>query len=250
MRIMITGGFGAVGRLTAPKLAAAGHEVILTSRTERQAPNGMSSLQLDLGGPLPEGLLDSSDVVIHAATNPAKARRVDIEGTDRLVQAALSSDTHLIYLSIVGIDEHPFPYYRAKLAAEKTIERSSVDYSILRATQFHEFLDRIFRTGPVITAFRGIDFQVIDGGVVADVLVEVCESGPSKRLPDLGGPVAESMTEMAASWKAASGSRKPILRVPALGKSAQAFKDRFHHTPNRAEGTRTWSEWLTANYPR
>ncbi len=215
---MVTGGRGLVGRLVTPLPLAARHEVTVTSRRRRPAPAGTSLRMLDLGGDrLPGGALAGIDVVVHAAINPVRARAVDVRGIGLLLAEARSADVaHLIYLSIVGVDEHPFPYYRAEAAAEATVETGGTPHSILRATPFHEFLDRIFRTGPFITVFPGFEFQVIDGEVVADRVVELVADGPQGRVSDLSGPRAEPMEGMARSWKVATGSPKSIVRVPGL----------------------------------
>lgn len=250
MNVMVTGGRGTLGRLLVPRLVAAGHEVIVTSRSDRPAPAGTSLRRLDLTEEhVDPAAFDGVDTLVHAASNPARTKSVDVKGTDQLLDAAAAAEvTHLVYLSIVGIDDHPFPYYKAKLAAERLIEQHSTPHTLLRATQFHEFLDRIFSTGPLITVFPGLEFQVIDGGVVADRLVELVAAGPSGRADDIGGPQSESMRDMATSWKRATGSRKPIVRIPVFGKTARAFRERRHHTANRLAGTPTWDEWLATTY--
>ena len=184
---------------------------------------------------------------MHAATNPAHSKTVDVDGTKRLLTAAaLAGVEHVVYLSIVGIDDHPFRYYRAKLQAERYIEQSGLGHSILRATQFHEFLERIFTTGPVTVRFPGLEFQLIDGAAVAEHVARVAVGPAAGRLPDIGGPQAETMQHMAESWKRVSGSRKPIVPVPVAGKIATAFRERRHFTPNRLEGSRTWDDRLRA----
>lgn len=248
MRVLVTGGRGVVGRLLVPRLLASGHDVEVSSRRSGTGPGGVPTRVLDLTAPIPDGTLDGFDVVVHAATNPARTKTVDVEGTSAIVQAAGRAGVgHLIYLSIVGIDGHPFPYYRAKVAAEHHVV-GHTGHTILRTTQFHEFLDRIFSTGPVVAAFRGVEFQVIDGGVVADRLVELVAVGPGGRVADMGGPQSERMTTMAASWKEASASRKPVIRLPVFGRAARAFKAKQHHTPNATPGSPTWDEWLTRRY--
>ncbi len=250
MNVLVTGGRGTLGRLLVPRLVAAGHDVIVTSRSDREPPPGTTLRRLDLTEEaIPPATLDGVDTIVHAASNPARTKSVDIEGTQRLLTAAHDAGVgHVVYLSIVGVDGHPFPYYKAKVAAERLIAEGDVPHTIFRATQFHEFLDRIFKTGPIIAAFRGIEFQVIDGGVVADRLVELIAAGPAGRADDLGGPQGEDMRSMAERWKTATGTRQPLVPLPALGKAARAFKEKRHFTPNRAQGTPTWDDWLVATY--
>lgn len=241
MTTLVTGGTGTLGRLLVPRLETSGQPVIITSRKDRPG-----SRQLDLAkGTGLDAAVSGIDTIVHAATDPARSRKVDVEGTRALLEAAKAAGVgHVLYLSIVGIDDHPFPYYRSKKLAEEVVAASGVPWTILRTTQFHEFLDRIFNTGPVITVFRGIEFQVIDGGVVADRLAELVSLGPSGRADDMGGPRAEPMRDMATSWKKATSCREPIVTIPVVGKSAAAFKARKHHTPNARRDTPTWQQWL------
>ncbi len=251
MNVLITGGRGTLGRLLTPRLAAAGHAVIVTSRSEGDVPDGVELRVIDLGaGAPPVETLEGADAVIHAASSAVRPWKVDVGGTAALIEAAKRTGLeHLVYISIVGIDEHPFGYYRAKLAAEQLIEGGGIPHTILRATQFHEFLDRILGSaGPIIPVFNGFEWQVIDGGVVADRLVELLGSDPQGRVGDIGGPRSESMHAMAHSWKELTGSGKPIMPVPLFGKSARAFRDRVHHTPNALVDTPTWDEWLEVRY--
>ena len=240
MTVLITGGRGVLGTLLKPRLENAGASVVVGSRTA-----GPSRVAFDISKPIDPRQLDGVTTVVHAASNPARTKAVDIDGTDRLLRACEAAGVeHVVYLSIVGIDNHPFPYYRAKLAAEQLIEAAEVPHSILRATQFHEFLARIFSTGPVAIRFVGLEFQVIDGGVVADRLASIVSTGPAGRAPDIGGPRSESMERLAVTWKNASGSRKPIVPIPVFGRAARAFKERRHFTDNKLTDSPTWDEWL------
>ena len=102
------------------------------------------------------------DVVIHAASDPRGDPAADEEGTRRLAAAARAAGVgHVVYVSIVGIDRIPFPYYARKLAAERALAASGQPYSILRATQFHSFVD--FLLGKA--AQRGADRHAAAGGL-------------------------------------------------------------------------------------
>jgi len=240
MSVLITGGRGTLGTLLAPRLEAAGRRVTIGSRN-----SGPNCVVLDVSKPIQPEQLAGFSTVVHAASDPARVDSVDIGGTERLLRACEAAGTdHFVYLSIVGIDDHPFPYYRAKAAAEKHIEASDVPHTIIRATQFHQFLAKIFWTSPVVVRVVGLDFQVIDGGTVADTVAEIVADGPSGRVPDIGGPRRESMKHMARSWKRASGSRRPIVPIPVIGKTAAAFKAHRHFTDNALSDSPTWDSWL------
>ena len=189
-------------------------------------------------------------VVVHAASDPRRHAVVDVEGTRRLVQAARAAGTaHLVYVSIVGIDRIPFPYYRSKLAAEQIVAASGVPHSTLRATQFHSFIDtmtagaaRVPLVLPLPTTFR---FQSVDTGEAAERLVRAVQQGPGGRLPDFGGPELLTWGEMAAAWKAARGIRRPTVHLPLPGALAAAFRagrTTLRHGGER--GTIRWEDWL------
>jgi uncharacterized protein YbjT (DUF2867 family) len=253
MNVLVTGGHGTLGRLLTPRLQAAGHYVVVASRKERTTPEGTKSIVLDLSsGTLAEDTFDGIDAVVHTASNAGRSKTVDVTGTQLLIGVAERAGLdHFVYISIVGIDDHPFAYYRSKLEAERLITDGATPSTILRATQFHQFLDRIFGSfGPIIPVFNGFEWQVIDGGAVADRLVELIDAGPQGRVEDLGGPRSEPMHDMAHSWKEAAGSGKPIMPVPVFGKSAKAFRANIHHTPSRLVGTPTWDDYLATTYPR
>src|SRR3990172_6438701 len=146
--ILVTGGSGGLGSELVPRLAAAGHTVRVLSRRPRPPSTNTEWAQGDLA--TGEGLAEAVsgvDAVIHAATSPfRRTRQTDVEGTRRLLDAAgAAGEPHFFYISIVGIDRIPLPYYKAKLAAEKLVEESAIPYTILRATQFHSLIDRFLR---------------------------------------------------------------------------------------------------------
>ena len=137
----------------------AGHEPIVVSRSAGTRDDGVPVRQADVGqGTGLTGAFDTADAIVHAATNPATARRTEVDGSQHVIEAA--DGRHVLYLSIVGVDDHRFPYYRAKFAGEQVIARTA-NHTILRATQFHYLLDwwlglRVFPTT------RNLRFQLID----------------------------------------------------------------------------------------
>jgi uncharacterized protein YbjT (DUF2867 family) len=93
-----------------------------------------------------EGLdlaVSGADAIVHRALSPFhKARQVDVEGTERLLEAAARAGvSHVVYISNLGIDLVPsYPYYRTKLDTERVIEGSPVPYTILWANQFYDLV--------------------------------------------------------------------------------------------------------------
>jgi uncharacterized protein YbjT (DUF2867 family) len=253
MKILLTGGTGGLGREVVRAAEAAGHTVRIASRRAQphDTPPAREWARMDMeSGDGVREALEGVDAVIHAASDPRRHAVVDVEGTRRLADAARAAGTaHLVYVSIVGIDEVPFAYYRSKLAAEQIVAASGVPHSILRATQFHSFIDtmtagaaRVPLILPLPTTFR---FQSVDTGEAAERLVRAAQEGPGGRLPDFGGPEVLTWGEMAAAWKAARGIRRPTVHLPLPGAHAAAFRAGKTTLRNGGErGTIRWEDWL------
>ena len=254
---LIAGGTGDLGSKLASRLAAAGHDVRIMSRRPAPLDAQYEWAQADLRAG--EGLTQAVkgvDLIMHCATSPFRdTKNADVEGTRRLIEAARASggSPHLFYISIVGIDRVPLPYYKQKLAAEKVIEESGVPWSVLRAVQFHTLIDRVLdgalrlRVAPLPKSFK---FQPIDSGEVADRMVDCAAKGPSGRLPDLGGPEVRTLGDLASAWLNVRRRRALILPLPLFGKIASGFRNAYNCTPDHAEGKITWEQWLERKYSK
>jgi uncharacterized protein YbjT (DUF2867 family) len=255
-RVLVTGGTGNLGRELTPRLLAAGYTVRVMSRRSPRPGEAVrvewATASLESGAGL-DNAVKGTDVVIHAASSPVK-REVDVTGTARLLeQARVAGIEQFVYISIVGIDQIGFSYYRNKLAAERLIEASDVPWTILRATQFHDFIDRILGTlarWPLAFIPTNWQFQSIDTGEVADQLVAAIQTGNGGRLPDIGGPEVLRFGEMARAWLAAQDKRRPVIHLPLPGKLSAGFRQGLNTTPPNRVGKLTWSEWLQARYAR
>ena len=152
MQVLVTGGTGRLGRLVVERMQTAGHEVRQMSRrgTGPGGVRGDLATGFDLGT-----ALSSAEVVVHAASDArGDFWQADVAGTRRLVQAVDRDRLrHLVYVSIVGVDRIPFGYYHAKFAAEQVLLASGLPVTLLRITQFHDFVDELLGTakkGPVL----------------------------------------------------------------------------------------------------
>jgi uncharacterized protein YbjT (DUF2867 family) len=184
------------------------------------------------------------DVVIHAATSPRMSRAVEVEGTVNVVAAAEAVGAHVIYVSIVGVDTMKFGYYRSKYDAEKVVESTSTRWTIQRATQFHDLLDR-FLGWRVFPVTAHLSFQPVDTGDVSERLADLVDAGPSGRAPDFGGPTVSSLRTLASARRRIAGSSTLLLPVPAWGILGEYDEGR-HLSPDHADGTVTWEQWLEA----
>jgi len=189
------------------------------------------------------------DAIIHAASDPRRADAVDVEGTRRLLAAASSQRVaHLLFISIVGIDRIPHPFYRRKLAAEQVVAAGGVPWSILRLTQFHSFvaalIARSARAPLFIPLPKRFRFQNVDLSDAAARTLRAIADGPGGRLPDYGGPDVLTLGEAAETWRRVRGVRKAIVNVPMFGKRAAAFRAGLNTAPAGERGVVTFGEWL------
>jgi uncharacterized protein YbjT (DUF2867 family) len=241
--LLITGGTGTLGRPTVAALREGGLEPRILSRRPGTR-HVVANLQSGTG--LAEALA-GVDTVLHLATN----QRSDVRATQNLVHAARAEGVqHLVYLSIVGVDAVPLGYYRAKLACEQLIADSGVPHTILRATQFHDFVAGFFRAQrrlPRVTTFD-VPFQPISTDAVAARLVELVSAAPAHgRVDDLGGPETLPMAELARQWLEARGATsdaaaRRVVEWHAPGKLVGAYRARLHTTGVPGPGIR-FRDW-------
>jgi len=211
-------------------------------------------VELDLAeGTGVETALADADVIVHAASAPTgDTEAVDVEGTERLLDAADDAGVeNFLYVSVVGIDDIPFSYYEYKLAAEEAIEASDVPETILRATQFHSFVDDILGSVaklPVWPLPTKMQVQPVDADEVAEALVEHATPEARGRVPPVGGPEVHGLGELARAYREARGLCRFVVRLPVPGGVASAFRAGTATCPDRAVGGVTWEEWLAERY--
>jgi uncharacterized protein YbjT (DUF2867 family) len=236
--ILVTGGTGALGRPTVELLKIAGHDVRVLSRKPGAEYRG----DVTTGTGLAEALTDV-DTVLHLATS---AGSKDPRQTRNVVEASVEAGVrHLVYISIVGIDEITYPYYRAKLKSEQVIEASGIPFTILRATQFHSFIALLItlqRRLPVILAVD-IPDQPIAVKEVAVRLVELVTAGPSGHVADIGGPEQLRLRDAIGTWQRAGGTHKRVWTLHLAGKTIRAFKAGHHMTALPGYGRETFAEF-------
>jgi len=250
MIVAIVGASGVVGQELVRQ--SPGHTLIGVSRRARRSEEGMEWMQADLesGAGLGEAL-QGCDAVIHLASDPKRARAIDVEGTRRLVQAAKAAGVrHLLYLSITGCDRVPFAYYEAKAEAEAAVRAGGVPHTILRATQFHEFNDallrRMARVPLVMPVPKRVKTQTVAVSEVADYIWRRIAAGPTAKVLDFVGPTVRSWGDMLPAWRAARGVSKPVLPLPIMGGMFKAFAAGAHTNPDAPCGRITWEDWLKA----
>ena len=252
--ILVTGGAGRLGRLVVTHLSAAGYPVRGMSRRANPGEDwpGAEWKQADLktGAGLVEAV-QGMDVLVHLASKGNW--QIDFEGTRRLLDAARQAGvSHVVYISIVGIDKVPYALGKAKLASENLIERSGIPWSILRATQFHYLIDVLLRflTRLPLVALVPTDLplQPVAEEEVARRLAEIVQAGPSGRLPDIGGPQVYTSRELARIWLKQRGIHRVIIPLWLPGKTARGVRKGGNTCPQQATGTISWEAWLQQHY--
>ena len=246
MDVLVTGGTGRLGRRLADPLQAAGHSVRLMSR-RGTGPGGIRG-DLATGRDLHQALA-GAEVVVHAATDSrGDYWQTDVAGTRRLVQAVDRDRLqHLVYVSIVGVDRTPYGYYRAKFAAEQVLLASGLPVTLLRITQFHDFVDELLgtaRRGPVLPVPMGWRVQPVDVGDVAAHLTEVCARPPTGGVVEFGGPEEFTAADLARAWAAVRAPDVRVVAAPVPGRLSAALRDGAAVPTGGARGRRTYAEHL------
>ncbi|WP_298243473.1 SDR family oxidoreductase [uncultured Bradyrhizobium sp.] len=213
MKIVVIGGTGLIGSKLVAKLRQQGHEAVAAS--PKSGVNAVTG----------EGLaaaLAGADVVVDVANAPSWEPAAVLEFFERssknLVAAeAAAAVRHHVALSIVGTERSPDnAYFRAKLAQETIIKAASVPYSIVRATQFFEFLGAIAEMGATAgkIVVPSAMFQPIAADDVAARLAEVATAKPLNGTIDIAGPEKAPFNEFIARRLKASGDARPVVGDP------------------------------------
>jgi uncharacterized protein YbjT (DUF2867 family) len=199
-----------------------------------------------------DGALDAVGAVVDVTsiqTQSAKAsKRFFGAVTRHLLEAEKAAGVgHHVALSIVGADKAPYGYYAGKQLQERLVSEGDVPWTLMRATQFHEFAGQIMerlRFGPVVVAPR-MRCQPVAAREIAERLIDLVEAGPSGRVADLGGPREEQAVDMVRALKAATGARGWILPLPFPGALGRALRDgSLIPGPGALHGTQTYADWL------
>nr|BBH86630.1 nucleotide-diphosphate-sugar epimerase [Thermosporothrix sp. COM3] len=251
--ILVTGGTGGVGQLVVQFLIDHDHNVrVYTHQENPPVPEEIEVCRGDIrtGSGLKEATADI-DAIVHCASNyQEEGFTTDIRGTQHLLQAALQHDLpHIVYISIVGIDKSPYPYYKAKLEVEHMIEHSGLPWTILRATQFHDLVLNLIKQSEKpeekkIVIPAGMRFQSIDKLEVAHRLVDLVERGACGHVPAMGGPQVLTIEEMADIYMRVYQRECVIHPMPLKSPLYDAFRSGVNIVLDRAVGHITWETFL------
>jgi uncharacterized protein YbjT (DUF2867 family) len=213
MKIVVIGGAGLIGSKTVGILRQGGHRVVAASRK--------SGIDTITGEGLDEAVA-GAQVVIDLANSPSFEDRAVLEffetsGRNLSAAEAAAGVGHHVALSIVGTDRSPDNgYFRAKVAQEKLIEASGIPYTIIRATQFMEFLGGIADSSTDRNTVRlspGL-FQPIAADDVAPLVAEVALAAPRNGIVEIAGPERAPFNEIIARYLKAVGDPREVVCDP------------------------------------
>jgi uncharacterized protein YbjT (DUF2867 family) len=213
MKIVVIGGTGLIGSKTVAILRQGGHEVVAAS-----PQSGINSMT---GEGLKEAMA-GAQVVIDLANSPSFEDKAVLEffetsGRNLLAAEAAAGVRHHVALSIVGTDRTPDNgYFRAKVAQEKLIKASGVPYTIIRSTQFLEFLGTIAASsadGNMVRISSGL-FQPIAADDVAAIVADVALAAPRNGIVEIAGPERAPFSEFVARYLKAIGDPREVVSDP------------------------------------
>ena len=213
MKITVIGGSGLIGTKLVNKLRERDHEAVPASPS-----SGVNTIT---GEGLAQALA-GAQVVVDLTNAPSWEDQAVLEffqtsGRNLLAADAAASVRHHVALSIVGTDRTPENgYFRAKVAQEKLIETSGIPYTIIRSTQFMEFLGAIAASstaGNIVRISPGL-FQPIAADDVAAIVADVTLSSPRNGIVEIAGPERAPFNEIVARYLKAIGDPRAVVRDP------------------------------------
>lgn len=247
MRVAVAGGTGVVGSHVVTILRRAGHDPVVLARSE-----GVDVVT----GRGVAAALTGADAVIDVTNIETLSRRrataFFTAGTTRLLDAGRSANVrHHVLLSIVGVDRVGIGYYRAKVEQERLVETSQWPFTVLRATQFHEFPGQLLARspGPVVLMPR-MRIRPVAAVEVAERLAAIATGDPLGTRQEIAGPQVHDLVDLAGRVEARHARPRRIIPLPVLGKAAHAVAGAaLLPGADATLGTVTFDEWLTAERP-
>ncbi|WP_030987532.1 SDR family oxidoreductase [Streptomyces sp. NRRL WC-3744] len=239
MKIAVAGGTGLAGRLVVEALRARGHAPVVLSRG--QGVDLLSGAGLDAALAGAEAVVDVSNVT--TTRGSVSVDFFDRAGRHLVGAAARAGVRRLVTLSIVGVDRVRNPYYAGKLRQEEIVRSGAVPWTVLRATQFHEFAGQLLDgiPGPIAVVPAG-RVQPVAVREVADALADIAPGPPRAMAPELAGPRVESLAGMARRLIAAGAAhRRPVLPLYVPGGMSSGG---LLPTGTGSRGTQTFADWL------
>ncbi|ERM01057.1 NmrA family transcriptional regulator [Brucella intermedia 229E] len=252
MKIFVIGGTGLIGSKTVERLEAKGHEAVAAS------PNSGVNAVTGEGG-LDTALL-GAEVVVDLANSPSFEEKAAMDFFEAVGRNLFAAEKrfhvrHHVALSVVGTERMQTMggYFRAKSRQEEYIRASGIPYTIVRATQFFEFVDAIAEsaaTGNMVKLPTGA-FQPIAADDVADVMADAALSVPSNGIVQIAGPDRGPMYKFVERYFSATGDKRTVIADPNARYFDVAIDDHTLVPDGSARlGNIRFDEWIKTNAPR
>ncbi|ANB04391.1 LysR family transcriptional regulator [Streptomyces ambofaciens] len=242
MRIAVIGGTGLIGSQVVEKLNAAGHEAV---------PHSLSTGVDVVGGQGVDGAVQGADVVVNLTNSPtfddASPAFFQASMNNLLAAARKSGVGHFVILSIVGVDKVPeLDYYRAKVLQEELLRGGPVPYSIVRATQFMEFMGAVltWTADEENVRLPATPIQPIASKDVAAAVAEVAVGAPLNGIHSIGGPEVFALDELGRLTLSRKGDTRSVVTDPTAGMFAAVQGDVLTDMDAHLAPTR-YTDWLS-----
>ena len=250
MKIVVIGGSGLIGKKLVNNLRQHGHEVVAASPS-----SGVNTLT---GEGLAEALVGAR-VVVDVANSPSFEDKAALDffetgGRNLLAAEAAAGVGHHVALSVVGTDRLlASGYFRAKMAQEKLIKASKIPYTIVRATQFFEFVGGIAQSateGQTVRLPPAL-MQPIVSDDVAAALADIAVKEPLNGTVELAGPEAIRLDELVRRFLSANRDARTVTTDVHAGYFGTVVNDQSL-TPgdNPRLGPTRFEDWLSRSIPR
>jgi uncharacterized protein YbjT (DUF2867 family) len=243
MRVAVAGGTGVVGTHVVHALRRAGHEPVVLARS--RGVDVVTGRGLDAALSKVDAVIDVTNI---ETLSRRRATAFFTAGSERLLEAERRANVaHHVLLSIVGVDRVDTGYYQAKVEQEQLVRSSGRPFTVLRATQFHEFPGQMLARirGPVVPMPQ-MRIQPVAAAEVAQRLTTIATADPLGTHTELAGPQVHDIIELARRVNNQHRHPRRILRLPVLGGTARAAaRGGLLPGPGAALGAMTFDEWLT-----
>ncbi|NEQ23980.1 MAG: SDR family oxidoreductase [Microcoleus sp. SIO2G3] len=244
MKIVVIGGSGLIGKKLVSRLQELGHEAVAASPS--------SGVNAVTGKGLAEALV-GAQVVVDVTNSPSFEDAAVLEFFEKSTQNLLAAEAdagvaHHIAVSIVGADRIPDSgYMRAKVAQEKLIQSAAIPYTIVRATQFFEFIETIiaqFPTEGQTVHLPPAFIQPILSEDVADALVDITLGAPVNGIIDLAGPDRFRFEEIIRQFLSATHDSRQVVVDSHARYFGAALNDQLVPEGNSLIGSTRFEDWL------
>lgn len=246
MKIAVAGGTGTVGRHVTELIGRRGHEPVILARStgfDLQTGDGLTAALAGVDAVI--------DVVSITTLSAGASSRFFGRTTTNLLRAEASAGVrHHVALSIVNARRVSAGYYAGKTVQEDTVTAGSVPWTMLRATQFHEFaaqtLQRTSRAGLALVPVMRT--QPVAAREVAERLVQLALGSPRGLVPDLGGPREEHLVDMVRAYVRASRAHTRVVQFRLPGRMGAAMRDgSLLPAGNTERGSQSFAQWLDSD---